>query len=94
MPGTPVSTQSFARSYWIAFQISNTSGSGNSQSYAMEFLLDEQVNSADDYEKLGKAIHALNWVTQKWGYRNVQVDVFSIQPLLTQGSQVTLLKFK
>lgn len=94
MPGTPVSTQSFARSYWIAFQISNTSGSGNSQSYAMEFLLDEQVNSADDYEKLGKAIHALDWVTQKWGYRNVRVDVFSIQPLLTQGSQVTLLKFK
>lgn len=94
MPGTPVTTQSFARSYWVAFQVSNTSGSGRSQSYAMEFLLDEQVNSAADYEKLGKAIHALDWVTQYWGYRDVQVDVFSIQPLLTQGSNVILLKFK
>lgn len=94
MPGTPVLTQPFLRSYWVGFQVSNTSGSGTSLCYAQEFLFAESLNSADDYQKLAAAIAATNLVTQKWGVRNIRVDILSVQSLLTQGAGATALTFK
>lgn len=94
MPGTPVSTQSFLRSYWVSFQVANTSGSGTSQCYAQEYLIAESMSSAAEYQKLAAAIAATDFVTQKWGVRNIRVDILSVQSLLTQGAGATALTLK
>ncbi len=94
MPGTPVSTQPFLRSYWVGFQVFDSSHTGSTHCYAQEYLLDGDLNSASDFEKLGTAIAATDFVTKKWGARNISVVVLSARYLLTQGSNATALKFK